>query len=243
MAFTLAEVLITLVVIGIISAITIMIIQNNAKNAVLVSQTKHTWSDINNVFKLVQLDYGTPGDNSEIFSEDKDNAQINREFSKYFNGAIYCGNYQTSPQCEGLKDYKAKYSRPVYSDGTNASTVDLRNRASVILPSGAIISIVSKRKSCNEYAARGQSLNSDGKPKKDSDGNDVYWNSTRKNCGTIMFDVNGMKKPNRFGVDVFDVNVFRNNLGASYWQNATGNYTLFKILSGNEYPFEYKDYN
>lgn len=243
MAFTLAEVLISLVVIGIISAITIMIIQNNAKNTALASQTKHTWSVINNVFKLVQLDYGTPGDNSEIFSEDKDRAQLNREFAKYFNGAIYCANYTSSKQCSGLKDYKAKYSIPVYDDSGSANSLSLGNKPCIILSNGAIIAFNTVKNSCNVYAASGVSLNADGTPKKDSNGNTVYWKQNRFNCGTLTFDVNGFKKPNRFGVDVYQVNIFRNNLGANYWGEATGNKTLYKILSGSKHPFDYKDYN
>ena len=221
-----------------------MSLQHNARNTVLISQTKHTWSAINNVFKLVQLDYGTPGENTEIFSTTKSKQDLNKEFSKYFRNSIYCKSYSYASECSFLKNYKIYYSSPVYdSDNTSASMVSMSSTPLIILSSGAVVSLTTIQNNCDDYAATGVSRNSDGTIKTDSNGNAVYWSSTRSNCGTLLFDVNGKKGPNRMGVDAFRVNIFRSYLGADYWSSATGNTTLFNILKGSEYPFSYKAYD
>ena len=56
--FTLAEVLITLVVIGIIAAITIMIIHSNTQKAEIEAKLKKTVSVLNNALLRATVDYG-----------------------------------------------------------------------------------------------------------------------------------------------------------------------------------------
>ncbi len=58
-AFTLAEVLITLGVIGIVAAMTIPTLVNSYQEKVTVTRLKKTYSVINQAFKLMVMDYGT----------------------------------------------------------------------------------------------------------------------------------------------------------------------------------------
>ena len=57
-AFTLAEILITLVVIGIIAAITISIINTNIRKAEIETKLKKTISTLNSVLYRASVDYG-----------------------------------------------------------------------------------------------------------------------------------------------------------------------------------------
>lgn len=56
-AFTLAEVLITLGVIGIIASMTLPSLVNNIRNNVLQNQLKKTYSELNQISKLFYNDY------------------------------------------------------------------------------------------------------------------------------------------------------------------------------------------
>uniref|UniRef100_UPI0040253C9A type II secretion system protein n=1 Tax=Candidatus Scatousia sp. TaxID=3085663 RepID=UPI0040253C9A len=68
-AFTLAEVLITLGIIGVVAAITLPTINQNRQDNELITQTKKVYADINNAILLSQQDYGVIGDNSLLFNE------------------------------------------------------------------------------------------------------------------------------------------------------------------------------
>ena len=60
LAFTLAEVLITLGIIGVVAAMTIPTLIQNQQNKVLQTQLKRTYSILNQAFKLYQADNGIP---------------------------------------------------------------------------------------------------------------------------------------------------------------------------------------
>ena len=57
-AFTLAEVLITLGIIGVIAAITLPSLVHNVQNYILQNQLKKTYSELNQISKLFYNDYG-----------------------------------------------------------------------------------------------------------------------------------------------------------------------------------------
>ena len=75
-AFTLAEVLITLSIIGIVAAMTLPTLVQKKQDKELISMTRKVYSDINNAFLLSQQDYGVLGDNSFLFSATDDNVTI-----------------------------------------------------------------------------------------------------------------------------------------------------------------------
>ena len=58
--FTLAEVLITLAIIGVVAAVTLPMLVKNYQKKVFVSRLQKTYSELNNASKLTQAEYGDP---------------------------------------------------------------------------------------------------------------------------------------------------------------------------------------
>ncbi len=69
--FTLAETLITLVIIGIVAALTVPTLINNHRKELVETRLKATYSILANMFKAAEADYGTFGtwDFSEFFAQ------------------------------------------------------------------------------------------------------------------------------------------------------------------------------
>ena len=108
-AFTLAEVLITLGIIGVVAAITIPSLMAATQEASLVPKVKKTYSTLAQALKLASNDYDTPGDFSLIFDEGKSASQITKELATYINGARYCDAGSSAKGCSDL-NYKIKYA-------------------------------------------------------------------------------------------------------------------------------------
>ena len=106
-AFTLAEVLITIGIIGVVSALTIPSLINNYKAHRLRSQFLKSYSTIQQVFKQWEDD-GLPN------AEDYSTGTFYKSFKKYLNGVTDCG--PTGSICYG-KDVTHDY----YSIFTNSS--------------------------------------------------------------------------------------------------------------------------
>lgn len=102
MAFTLAEVLITLGVIGVVAAITIPSLVANYKAHQLRTQFLKSYSTIQQVFRQMQYD--------EISLDPADYAHASyyKTFAKYLTGVTDCGNYGVS--CFGLELRNKNYN-------------------------------------------------------------------------------------------------------------------------------------
>lgn len=241
-AFTLAEVLITLGIIGVVAAMTIPTLVNNYKEKELITKTKKTYTSIAQALELAQAYYETPGDNVSLFSSDKNSEQITKELAKYFNGAKFC---QAGADTKGCKDlnYKIKYASILESNGSNnAAITSMTGYPRIVLNYGAVIGVSTRQSNCADYTTSGTIMNSDGSIKRNPDGTIASWTQTRNNCGVLVFDVNGSQRPNQFGRDAFEVNVFRDRIGAGYW-GAMGTSTLTNILTNKKDPFVYSDYS
>lgn len=189
-AFTLAEVLITLGIIGIIAALTIPALIAEFQEKQTVSQFKKTYSLISQVYSQVVQDNGSPNTWS-ITSED----DVAAYFIPYFNTTKTCQN--TSQNCYSLMGY------------INANPTDLRkkfaNRASsqIRLQDGTILSFESQLS-----LASGTTC--------------TAWYGY---CFNITADINGVKPPNRHGVDVFTFEAFSTKIkprGASQTTSTNG---------------------
>lgn len=69
--FTLAEVLITLGIIGVVAAMTMPTLIQKNQDKELISRIKKTYSDVSNAIIRAQTDYGVVGDNSVLFDPNK----------------------------------------------------------------------------------------------------------------------------------------------------------------------------
>ena len=235
-AFTLAEVLITLGIIGVVAAITIPSLMAATQEASLVPKVKKTYSTLAQALKLASNDYDTPGDFSLIFEEGKSASQITKELATYINGARYCDAGSNAKGCSDL-NYKIKYASLIKNGDSNtaAQSSKIINSPRIVLMDGTVIAITSQGHGCGDYEASGAILNNGV-----NTGN--MWHQIRSNCGEIFFDVNGPKRPNQFGVDAYGINVYQNSLGFNYW-SAYGTNSLRNILNNVKHPFQYSKYS
>ena len=90
-AFTLAEVLITLGIIGVVAALTIPTLISNHQKKVYVTQFKKVYNTVTNAFKLMQAETGTDNllDNDFMTAltvqSSSNEAEVTRLAKKYFN--------------------------------------------------------------------------------------------------------------------------------------------------------------
>ncbi len=238
-AFTLAEVLITLGIIGVVAAMTLPALIQNYQDKELISRTKKVFAEINNVISLAQKDLGVIGDNSFLFNETDSDYVVAKNLAKYFNGAIVCEN-SAQNGCSKYY-YDIKYSSIVLDENNSATTTSGQG-AKIILPSGAILRIESIKTGCAPIEITTPATNEYGQPIKNPDGSTVMKTFTRTNCAFIYFDVNGTKRPNQFGRDNFVATVYRNKVTANYGGKASGSQSFLNILTGKD-KLEYTDYS
>ena len=236
-AFTLAEVLITLGIIGIVAAMTMPALMTKTRDRELVSRTKKTFSNIQNAILAAQNSYGTIGDNKALFDYDKGYTGVTQEFAKFFNGAKVCKNSKDKG-CAPYY-YKLKYSTMRASDTSGTAGALNISTAKIILNDGAVLAVVELTPNCDQTRLETQ-YNSDGSIKTDEDGNPVKANHHVSYCAIVRFDVNGPKLPNQFGADAYGIIVYPDKMKADTW-TAGGGESLKSILTGKG-ELTYKNY-
>lgn len=98
-AFTLAEVLITLAVIGIVAALTLPTLIKNYQKQVYVTNLKKAYAELSQVFKLYIADEGvTDLSQTSLFSTDNNYTKLNEILNKYFKVAQLC--YSSHALCK-----------------------------------------------------------------------------------------------------------------------------------------------
>ncbi len=160
--FTLAEVLITLAIIGVVAALTIPSVARNYQNQEIISRFKKTYSALANTTNLAIAEYGpvetwelgTPliGSSAEQF--------VNTYMIPYLKVSKNCGSTNSAGDCNRYTD--GTWARFYLTDGT-------------FLRVGI---------SADNYA----------------------W---------VHVDINGARKPNKTGRDVFEFKYYIKNAGAS----------------------------
>ena len=227
-AFTLAEVLITLGIIGVVAAMTLPALVTKYKDKELATRTRKAVSAIQQAAQLAQSDYGPPGDNSSLFDITKTSEEVTQNFAKYFNGAKYCEPDKGSKECMGLH-YKIRYSSKIESSNGLAGDVIVYNSPRIILNDGTVLAL---KQMDNEYReSECTQYNEDGSLQKDEDGNPILKPCSGSYIALIKFDVNGNKQPNQFGRDAFQLLIYKNKIvpgGAGFYGLAS----LKSILSG-----------
>ena len=232
--FTLAEVLITLGIIGVVAALTMPSLIANYQEKVLVNQAKRSYSIIMNAINRYNIDHESIGDNSVLMDASKSSLEVIEDFSKYFNGVVLCGK-NSSDNCD--LSYKIKYLEARNDgSGSNASTHILGSP--MILNDGTVVAIWRETTTSGGCAYNFTSIDtdSDGNYIKNPDGSYQTTDHTSTRCGRIMVDTNGKKGPNRVGSDVFTFHIYSNKISFS---DSEGN--LNYILKYNKIQ-PYKDY-
>ena len=211
-AFTLAEVLITLGIIGIVAALTMPNLVANYKNKVFINQAKNSFSTLSNALIMTKVNNGLDS-YEDLFQKDRTSDEILDIISKELKVIKTCKSGKG-----GCISWKTKYKKKQFQNGKTIY-FDMRSSTSAILSDGSVITInnfTNQRKSgcswVNSYPKRDEA----GNIEKDEYGNDIIINAQENRCGAIKVDVNGAKGPNQFGADTFDLGVYPNKLHGNY---------------------------
>lgn len=180
--FTLAEVLITLGIIGVVAALTLPTLISNYKDRQTIDQLKKAYSTIAQAYEKATYDEGTP-DNWGL-TEGNNNTAAKQ------NGIIiidmlshYIKQLKICEEDTGCWPNNVYYKQ---LQGSNGAIVDAaQTYGKAIINDGMLMYVWSRNMAtCNGTRGNTKELN------------DAV-------CGTITIDVNGFKRPNKFGVDTF----------------------------------------
>jgi len=174
-AFTLAEILITLSVIGILASITMPSLIQNTQEKELRTAFKKAYSDFAQVTKKVIQDNG--GTMVGICLNG-DHDCLKNKYIAHLNIIKNCKNGESLGICWHDNDGSSKYLR-----GQPYTTWG--NLAGFILNNGTLVRVWMVDPACK---------------------NQTY--SPRGECANILLDVNGFKKPNTLGKDIFYLHVY-----------------------------------
>lgn len=215
-AFTLAEVLITLGIIGVVAAITIPTLINNYQKTQYVTALRKTYAEFNQVLLQITNDYGCNGDLActGLFDLNTTYTSLGRVLTKYF---------KIIKNCETTADQGCFPANTNDNFDGSASTNQQFDSASYyefITMDGVSIGIINRANNCQ-----------------DDWGTHVIGNMSQV-CADVYIDVTGPKGPNNMGRDTFifyitngkgpvlypQGGVDDNNYGrGNYWWNNSGN--------------------
>lgn len=190
--FTLAEVLMTLAIIGVIAAITIptMIHETNKKST--IEQLKKSAATLN------QAVYNSTVTNGTVMSwnwSTKDSVMdiMQRVISPRLNIGFKCSGDITGLNSQCTYPIKNIKGDPIENQ-------DFESKARIILNDGSMIAFSKGFVSQAEV----DDAQNDATGDSNKTGSDCTWGGNQKAiCGIFMVDVNGSKKPNMIGKDVF----------------------------------------
>ena len=225
-AFTLAEVLITLGIIGIVAAMTLPSLIGKWKNKEYEVRAKRSYSLIMQAIERYKAESGVYDDLSGLFDTTKTSKQVTEEFSKYFTAPTLC--LEWSERCVKY-NHTLLYGSPIYKDGVTHS--QYFGYPFFVANDGSLIKVEQYPECVRIITAN--SLNPDGTVKKDDDGNPITYTYTDKRCAIIFFSTNGPARPNQAGADLFSLHVMDDWSVVPAYDNTYGGKSLSSILSGH----------
>lgn len=174
-AFTLAEILIVIAVIGVVAEMTIPTLIQNAKEKVTITKVKRMHSILSQVYTLASIENGTTQD---WVDRSKTNIEQSDIFfnvlSPYMKIAKICG--RDGEHCNKMNiGYKTL-------DGRTHDSIE-KDSFSFYLADGSVLAI-------NSTTGQNPTL---------------YCTANSNWCAAINYDINGDSPPNQFGVDTFEI--------------------------------------
>ena len=145
LAFTLAEVLITIGIIGVVAALTMPSLISHFKERAIVTQAKKSYSGFLNVLNRMKADEDIV-DYSGIFSTTETSLQKIENIAKYYNGAKVC---TTGAQGCG-SSYLVKLASP-RNNGSGSISREGIGFPRILLLDGSLIYFRDLRSSCEPY--------------------------------------------------------------------------------------------
>jgi len=175
-AFTLAEVLITLGIIGVVAAMTIPTLVQNYQKTQYVASLKKAYSTISGAIKQLTTDSGCVGDLrcTDLFASTVTTTTFGDELVKYMSVAKNCRDSASTFSAGGCKDV-----HNVYWDGSGSTYGNLAY--AFITADGMSFEFAPYTDNCSASE----------------------YDTTKKVCTIVRIDVNGAKKTNACGRDYF----------------------------------------
>ena len=198
-AFTLAEVLITLGIIGVVAAMTLPGLVAKYKDKVMIAQVKKSYAAIQNAFNSAAFEMSGDTRNIASIFDNGDVVDAGKIIFKNMKVLKTC-----LPNTEGCTVDTVKFPK-AQNDGYGKSRgVAMKPRYRVVLQDGSSVAL-------NKFNNEGSCLttftnyetDSSGNYIFDVDGNRIPVVSQQYQCGQLIIDGNGMKGPNQLGADVF----------------------------------------
>ena len=184
-AFTLAEVLITLGIIGVVAAMTLPILIADYKEKQTVTQLKKVYSVYSNAYNRLIFDNGTLdtwGLSESAYDDDSDDAKNESDNSKdYFLDklSVYLNTvYKCKHSEQNCNSWSAK------NLGGAEDAKDIYENLLVLADGSVLAHLFINSPTCSLNIGVGKYL--------------------RNVCGSIHIDLNGDKQPNTYGKDIFE---------------------------------------
>ncbi|MDD3013756.1 MAG: hypothetical protein PHC34_08655, partial [Candidatus Gastranaerophilales bacterium] len=180
----LAEVLITLLIVGVISSIVIPALLQDTQQAEFKTAWKKTYADLSQATTRVMM--GNGGTISGLCGSTDNNDCFRNKYLEYLTYSSTCSNAAMAGNC-----WPANY---YYLNGNSASGI-AGSGVAATLNNGSLIIFN------HEY--------------------DICGASGSTFCGFFLVDVNGFKKPNTFGKDLYGIYLYSNKI--SPWGSSGSN--------------------
>lgn len=175
MAFTLAEVLITLGIIGVVASLTIPTLIQKQQEIATATALKKAYSTLSQAYNLTVQDNGTPDNWNLVALNDVDGAvEMINKVAPYLKSIKNCGKQGGCWPNFMYKNLDNSDWGNISLPGTNVATAQLADGSLLMSWSAG---------NCAHYYGSSMALN--------------------KVCGQYFIDVNGSKLPNKQGFDVF----------------------------------------
>lgn len=186
MAMTLAEVLITIGIIGVIGVMTVPSLVQDFREKTTVVTLKKTYSTLSQAYTLAVAENGTP-DNWDLITYYDSQGALNMlaKFIPYLKITKNCG---TGQGCFPALPYPALHTTTTQVRNLNDDT----GISKVQLSDGVSIAFIVYNPICADPRGNSQAL--------------------QNNCGLIYIDTNGLKNPNIIGKDLFVVYITKYGL-------------------------------
>lgn len=181
LAFTLAEVLITLGIIGIVAALTIPTLMNRTQNAEFITQMKKDYSVLSSAYTSIKADNGGEFVNALSSCTDNDHLCLKNIFKTKLQVNRECQSPNSGDCFPSMSEIKRL-------DGSSANDyyLNLETGTETVLNDGSALIFYLDSATCKSTISP----------------------SHNNRCGWITVDVNGLKKPNTWGKDLYTFIIF-----------------------------------
>lgn len=197
-AFTIAEILLVLGIIGIVAEMTIPTVVASTQKQQYVTRLKKVYSNMNQVLTSVMADSGCIGDMvcTGLFDPTKNSLTLGTEIVKYFKVSKKCASGASGCMADSVSDYFVEDEGPGRYDWS-VSPSEYR----FITADGMSISLFSLAEPSTPACDGGT-------------------------CANVNVDVNGPQEgPNTYGRDIFYFEITKNGVldpKTAYWKDASG---------------------